>query len=109
VAIEREIEVAEAHVRRLREAIAVGGEPGPEFFRGRRRKSGEVGEKEVHFLCEPALYYLVILVETERHSLARQDLLRDLLLDEALDLLARGRRPPLSEPHHGELAEVVGP
>src|SRR5690606_25977311 len=68
---------------------------------------GHVGRQEVHFLSDPALDDLVVAIKAQSHSLAKQYLLRDLLIDKTLQLVPGQRRSPLRKPCDRHLTYVV--
>ena len=76
---------------------------------GRRRlaRGGNVLGQELHLLRHAALDDLVVLVEAHRERLAVEDLLLDLVLDHARELLRRRRAPPLRLVQQGELGDLV--
>ena len=99
--------MAKARARRKRKAIRVLREPGFEFGIAGILQSGDIRCQEIHLLRQPALDDLVILVEPERHGFTRENLLAHPLLDQGAHLISRRWRPPLREPVHRQLAEIV--
>ena len=103
----REIEVPEIHVRGQREAVGISEEPLLEFGIARLVHCRQVRGKEIHLLGEPPLDDLVVAIKTEGDRLTEQNLLGDLLIHEAAQLVRRRLRPALREPGHCKLADVV--
>jgi hypothetical protein len=91
----REVQMPEGEPGRLREFRAVLLEPCLELGRRRLARGGHVLGQELHLLRHAALDDLVVLVEAHRDRLAVEDLLLDLVLDQALELLRRRRAAPL--------------
>ena len=70
-------------------------------------QGGDIFGQETHLLRQSALDDLVIFVEPEGESFAKENLLAHSLLDQGAHLINRRRRSPLRKPVHRQLTEVV--
>ena len=75
--------------------------------RGGFLQRSHVGGEEIHLLREPALDHLVVTVKPEGHGFPEQDLLRDLLVNQTLELIVGRGRPPLRQPAYRQLPNIV--
>src|SRR5262249_55485783 len=103
----REIQVAEAQARRLRERIAVLLIPALELILRRFVRGGDVLGEELHLLRHPALDDGVSLVESQRQPLAIENFLLYPVLDQTVQLFRSRVAPPLRLEQQHHLREVV--
>jgi hypothetical protein len=112
----REIQMAKRDAPQQREPLRVPREPRLEFVVRRLPQLGHVLEEELHLLDQPAPDDRIIFVQAECQRLAVEDLLADVALDQAVQLLGGDRpallpRPPRLQARHlggGDLDHLRG-
>jgi hypothetical protein len=82
------------------------GKKDPQLGLGRLGRRRDILAQKLHLLAQPAADHDVVALEAERQGLAVEDLLLDMILDQAVEL-RRGRRPAPGSPEQlGQIPDL---